>query len=411
MIEKNIMIVDDDKDLLKLLSDFLKCNGYTVLTASNGKEAIDIFSVNPCPLVITDINMPQMDGVSLVSNLNAFEFKPIIIILSGNEDIDVVVNVMKQGVQDYLKKPVNFNELLVKVHKSYELYEMKRNMALIEREKIIKLERQVEFLQWRERVMSNEMKVDEKNFIENMYRSFNQGSGFGYLVTVGELILDSVKIDNDVATIDSYLIDIFKKNLETSKKGLSELSKIIEITANDIELKKSNLMDIYESIVSIKNGMTKFLSVKNQTILLNEYNENIECITNINIDFFKEVVYELLINAMKFSKKNSKIIILVGKQENELVINFINEPQISANNEGGIPFGYENLIFEPFFRVIKFVQEEYNTLEFGLGLSKVEIIVKKLNGKINAFIINDYSDEEKTLIKKIAFKLSLPIVK
>ncbi len=102
---------------------------------------------------------------------------------------------------------------------------------------------------------------------------------------------------------------------------------------------------------------------------------------------------------------------MTEKEDDLFYFSFINEPDISDTETSGIPFGYENLVFEPFFRISKFVQEAYNTLDFGIGLTKADIIIKKHNGKIKVFNIKDFSSQEFKAVNKINFKASIPIMK
>jgi K+-sensing histidine kinase KdpD len=84
--------------------------------------------------------------------------------------------------------------------------------------------------------------------------------------------------------------------------------------------------------------------------------------------------------------------ILFLKQDDKLVISVINDIPVSERGHKGIPMGYENIVFEPFFRLSKVVYEDYKTLDYGLGLTLVEKIVTSCGGKIALGNINDYSD-------------------
>jgi K+-sensing histidine kinase KdpD len=69
---------------------------------------------------------------------------------------------------------------------------------------------------------------------------------------------------------------------------------------------------------------------------------------------------------------------------------------------------YENIIFEPFFRKVKYVHEKYKTLDYGLGLTLVDRIIRKHNGKVIMYNITDYSDINKNPIKKVCCEVTLP---
>lgn len=114
---KNILLVDDSFTARKIIGFMLKERGYKIIEANNGIDALEKMARFPIDLVITDLNMPKMDGLELVSSLkNDLTFKdiPIIIISleSENQERD---RGMKLGASAYFKKPVSKSELIKKI--------------------------------------------------------------------------------------------------------------------------------------------------------------------------------------------------------------------------------------------------------------------------------------------------------
>ncbi len=114
---EQIIIVDDDAFARELYSDLLTQDGYLVTTASNGDDAIRFLQRNPCHLVITDLLMPGMDGLEVLSQVKGVSPSTDVIILTGNASIDSAIRVLKSGAYDYLTKPVNPEEFKVVVRK------------------------------------------------------------------------------------------------------------------------------------------------------------------------------------------------------------------------------------------------------------------------------------------------------
>ena len=76
-MNEKILVVDDEKDIRKLLTDFFQLQGYQVYTARNGQEALDKISVNP-DIILLDINMPQMDGMEVCKKIRNYVTCPIL---------------------------------------------------------------------------------------------------------------------------------------------------------------------------------------------------------------------------------------------------------------------------------------------------------------------------------------------
>ncbi len=104
-----LLIVDDDKTTRKLLSLYLKGKGYEVVPAENGLDAIEKLGTESINLVVTDMNMPYMDGIELTKTLRADSvLKEIPIIMVTTEaDEDEKEKAFVAGVDDYLVKPTN----------------------------------------------------------------------------------------------------------------------------------------------------------------------------------------------------------------------------------------------------------------------------------------------------------------
>lgn len=116
MMKINVLIVDDEKIVregLKKYVDWQKYSMNVIGTAENGNAALDIVNNNKVDLVITDINMPDLDGIELVSCLSNLEEKPFVILISGYSDFKYAQKALRMDiVQDYILKPLNFEQLV-----------------------------------------------------------------------------------------------------------------------------------------------------------------------------------------------------------------------------------------------------------------------------------------------------------
>ena len=111
----NILVVEDDKNLRKLISATLKQNGYNSLMAENGEIALDIMDKEHIDLVISDIMMPKLDGYNLVKALRDLGYNMPILMVTAKEMLEDKRKGFNVGVDDYMVKPIDINEMILRV--------------------------------------------------------------------------------------------------------------------------------------------------------------------------------------------------------------------------------------------------------------------------------------------------------
>ncbi|PJA97972.1 MAG: Fis family transcriptional regulator [Ignavibacteriales bacterium CG_4_9_14_3_um_filter_30_11] len=121
---QNILIVDDEEIIKDSLSFILKKEGYEVEEASNGKEAYDKIVKKPFSLVITDLEMPFMKGTELIEKIIKLNVQTSIIVITAFGSLDTAITALRNGADDYILKPVDFDELIIKVNKLFEIKEL-----------------------------------------------------------------------------------------------------------------------------------------------------------------------------------------------------------------------------------------------------------------------------------------------
>jgi DNA-binding response OmpR family regulator len=110
----DILIVEDNKELLQLLTDFLRAEGYTVSTAENGEKALSLYERYGARLVLLDINLPGMDGFAVCEKIRANGNTPIIM-LTARVSKEDKLNGLILGADDYIEKPYDIDILIAKV--------------------------------------------------------------------------------------------------------------------------------------------------------------------------------------------------------------------------------------------------------------------------------------------------------
>src|SRR5690348_9005746 len=107
-----ILLVDDDAAIRAVLGSLLKQEGYTVLTAASGGEALALLDKQPIDAVVTDLRMPGMDGMTLLRRVSQAWPEVPVVVLSAHGTVALAVDAMKGGAADFLTKPFDRDEVL-----------------------------------------------------------------------------------------------------------------------------------------------------------------------------------------------------------------------------------------------------------------------------------------------------------
>lgn len=116
-----VLVCDDEKDIVSALKIYLTSDGYNVLCAYNGDEALELLEHNTVHLILMDIMMPQTDGLTALSLLRQKYNTPVIFTTAKSEDSDIILG-LNLGADDYITKPFNPVELLARVRSQLRRY-------------------------------------------------------------------------------------------------------------------------------------------------------------------------------------------------------------------------------------------------------------------------------------------------
>ena len=116
----SILVIDDDTAFCLMLKTFLEKNGFSVDTAFQYNTAIQLLSANNYDTILSDIRLPDKNGLELLKDINKYNHQPRIIFMTGYGDIRSAVNAIKMGAYEYVTKPVNPDEVLLLINQAVE---------------------------------------------------------------------------------------------------------------------------------------------------------------------------------------------------------------------------------------------------------------------------------------------------
>jgi DNA-binding response OmpR family regulator len=121
-----VLVVEDDKDIRVLLERSLRRLGYEVRTAADGEAGLALALASPPSVILTDLRMPGMDGHTLLRRLATHGLSSAVVVMSAHGNMDDVVDVLRAGAVDYLKKPWTPTELAAAMNRATEIHEQRR---------------------------------------------------------------------------------------------------------------------------------------------------------------------------------------------------------------------------------------------------------------------------------------------
>lgn len=132
MKDKTIMVVEDRGNTLKVISAILEDEGYHVLKATSGRQALEAFNANTTiQAVLSDLKMPGMDGLALFKQMQAIRRPPPFIIMTAYGTVKSAVQALKEGIANYLIKPLDYDELVIVLEKAIRDYSLSEELQAL----------------------------------------------------------------------------------------------------------------------------------------------------------------------------------------------------------------------------------------------------------------------------------------
>src|SRR4051794_19378139 len=131
-MSKTILVTEDEQVLRESLVELLSDEGYEVLQAANGREAHDLLLQRPVDLILSDIRMPEMDGLALLAHAKQVAPQTPVVMVTAFGTVESAVAAMRSGAHDYLLKPVQFDDLIIKVQRALEFGDIVKTKQVID---------------------------------------------------------------------------------------------------------------------------------------------------------------------------------------------------------------------------------------------------------------------------------------
>ena len=118
--QNKVLVVDDDPFALRSIAKVLGGESYQVMTAASGSEALELLKQDSFDLVLTDLKMPEVDGLEVLRRTREIAPQAVVLILTGYASVESAIEALREGAYDYLVKPCSADELKLKIERGLE---------------------------------------------------------------------------------------------------------------------------------------------------------------------------------------------------------------------------------------------------------------------------------------------------
>jgi signal transduction histidine kinase len=352
-MENRILVVDDEKEIRDFLYKALTRLGrFCVELAETGEEVLQKIEKDSFDLVLTDLKMPKMDGIQLISEIARSKPEILTVLMTGHGTIDSAVEAMKRGASDYLTKPLNLDETIIRIQK-----------ALEDRQRFVRLK---EFADQLEKANQELRRIDviKSEFVS--VASHELRTPLAAIKTAVQLMLSGKT--GEINENQTKFLSMAERNINRLTNILNDLLNLSRIESGKIELKFQNLelKGIIELTASSLRPQADGKSIRIEV----EIPEQLPGVYG-DPEKIEQILTNIIGNAIKFTPDGGKILITAKFFSQERAGGPRHMVAISVRDTGiGIPPEHLDTIFEKFHQVESSIHRSVSGTGLGLAITK-----------------------------------------
>lgn len=223
-MKKNILIVDDEKDIRDAVSAILRDEGFNVINAKNSSEALNFLKTETFDSIILDVwlNESEFDGIEILKKIKELKINTPVIIVSGHGNIDMAVEAIKNGAHEFIEKPFSSERLLLTLKRSIQSTEIKNENLLLKNKELYNYE----FIGSSNKIVKIKQLIDKVAPTSSRIIIYGE-SGTGKDLTAKEIHKKSKYSDGNFIIINSAIME--PEGIEEELFGLEKNGNIIKL--------------------------------------------------------------------------------------------------------------------------------------------------------------------------------------
>ena len=294
--EFKLLVVDDVQTNVLLLKALLGKEGYGILVANNGQEALEVIRNENPDLILLDVMMPGMDGFEVAERLKSEEFRceiPIIF-LTALDDTQSIVNGFKLGVGDFISKPFRKEELMVRIKHQLSLVAARRSIE----EKNEELRKTIAGRDKMYSVIAHDLRSPMASM---------------------KMLLNTIMMSVEKDKIDPDIFDMLEMSNKTSEEVFSLLDNLLKWTKSQLGKltvipQKLDISGLADGVVEVMNSVAEVKHIK----LIRTDHESF--FVYVDIEMIKSILRNLISNAVKFSNPDSEIKVGIKAEDGKVIV-------------------------------------------------------------------------------------------
>ncbi len=362
-MEDKVLVVDDEKEIRAFLSKALsRLGGFHVEVAESGEEALQKLDRERIDLVLTDLKMPKMDGLQLIAAIAKSRPETLTIMMTGHGTIESALEAMKLGASDYITKPLNLDEMILRLRKVLE-----------EKQRFVKLK---DFADQLERTNQELRKIDSMKSEFVSVASHELRTPLAAIKNAVQLILSGKT--GEINPDQEKFLSMAERNINRLTNILNDLLNLSRIESGKVELKFQDTMmqEIIEMAASSlrphADAKSIYIEVEVPELLPMIYGDR---------EKIEQILTNLVGNAIKFTPEGGKIVISARPPSHDQKDGHGDMVAVSVKDSGiGIPAEHLETVFEKFHQVESSIHRSVSGT--GLGLAITKGLVEAHQGKI-----------------------------